>query len=404
MKVLVIGAGGREHSLCWKLAQEAEVIALPGNSGIASVARLAAGDPVDVALAEGVDLAVVGPETPLIDGLADRLRSAGIATFGPGADGARLEGSKAFSKELMREAGVPTAPFSVFSSADDAHAYVSANGPVVVKADGAAFGKGVVVCSSEHEAHDAVDAMLTDNEFGPAGSRIVIEDRLAGPEFSLLTLCADGDFWSLPVAQDYKRALDGDRGPNTGGMGSFSPVAGVSDPVVREAEEAVVRPILRILQERGISYRGVLFSGLMVHEGRPFCLEFNVRFGDPEIQSLVLRLGKGFGAALLACARGEKIEPVNVLPWAAVTVVIASGGYPGSYETGKAITIGDIPEGVQVFHAGTTARDGQLITAGGRVFAISASGPTVEAARALAYQAAVQVTFDGAYFRRDIAG
>ncbi|MFI5386400.1 MAG: phosphoribosylamine--glycine ligase [Fimbriimonadales bacterium] len=421
MKVLVVGSGGREHALAWKLSQEADVVAAPGNPGIAECARcvsVATSDHsglVDLARRESVGLVVIGPEDPLIAGLADATRAASIPAFGPGADGAQLEGSKAFSKQLMREAGIRTAAFETFDDAAQAHAYVeSQSGKLVVKASGAALGKGVIVTENATEAHDAVDAMLVDGEFGAAGRTIVIEERLSGPEFSLLTLCS-GDqeskvqspkskvFLSLPVAQDYKRAFDGDRGPNTGGMGTFSPVPWITDRMVGQTEDDVVRPILAALQARGISYRGVLFSGLMLHEGKTHCLEFNVRFGDPEIQSIVLRLGSGLAAALLACAKGEPIPPVDALDNAAVSVVVASGGYPGRYEKGKPIEIGAMPDGVHVFHAGTAMTDGQLVTNGGRVLAVSASAPDIKEARRLAYEAVEGVRFEGKQNRQDIA-
>lgn len=402
----MIGGGAREHALAWKLSQECEVLAASGNPGISELATCVQLDDElpSFAKSAGVRLVVIGPENPLIGGLADRFRSAGLPVFGPGADGARLEGSKAFSKELMREAGVPTADFASFDQAEDAHAYVrSRNRPVVVKASGAALGKGVIVAESEADAHEAIDHMLLERAFGEAGGRIVVEDRLNGPEFSLLTLCSDGDFLSLPVAQDYKRALDGDRGPNTGGMGSFSPVAGVSERMVEATEEQVVRPILEILRHRGIGFRGVLFSGLMVDSGKVYCLEYNVRFGDPEIESLVRRIGSGFLDALLACAEGRPIPPVEILDHAAVTVMIASGGYPNAYEKGKPITIGEVPQGVQIFHAGTAVEEGHLVTNGGRVLAVSATGTSVAEARARAYEGVRAVSFDGMHFRRDIA-
>lgn len=420
MKILIVGGGGREHALAWKLSQEADVIAAPGNPGIAECARCF-GVPttdhaglIELAKAESVDLIVVGPEDPLVAGLADAMRDAGLTVFGPGKEGARLEGSKAFSKQLMKDAGIPTAGFGIFTDPLEAHAFVDqSRGKLVVKASGVALGKGVIVTDSGEEAHEAIDDILVEGAFGEAGRTIVIEERVAGKEFSLLTLCSDTGFYSLPVAQDYKRALDGDRGPNTGGMGSFSPVPWIPDALVRETEARVVEPILATLASRGTSYRGVLFSGLMVEDGRLNCLEFNVRFGDPEIQSIVMRLGKGFADALHACAIGAPIPPVEVLDNAAVTVVVASGGYPNQYEKGKPITIDSAamsltslvssPAVVHAFHAGTAMKDGALVTSGGRVAAISASSASLSTARDLAYDLVKDVDFEGKYFRKDIA-
>jgi phosphoribosylamine---glycine ligase len=406
MKILVVGGGGREHALAWKLAQEAEVVATPGNPGIAEVARLVPGDPVDVAQAERVDLVVVGPEDPLVDGLADRLRAVGVPCFGPGAAGAQLEGSKALSKELMHAAGVPTAMYGTFQSVMEAKMFArarfDAGRQVAVKASGNALGKGVIVCAELAEAEDALERMMVAREFGPAGETVVVEDRLVGREFSLLTLVSDAGYRSLPVAQDYKRALDGDLGSNTGGMGTYSPVPHVPDALLEETERRVVAPILAELSRRGIEYRGVLFSGLMMHGDELNSLEYNVRFGDPETQTVVRRLGSGFATALFACAVGEEIPPFEVLDHAAVTVVLASGGYPGSYEKGLPITVESLPEDVVLFHAGTALREGGLVTNGGRVFGVSAVGPTVDVARSRAYAAAEHVRFPGKHLRSDI--
>ncbi len=407
-KILVIGTGGREHALAWKLAQEAEVFVSPGNPGISTVATLMPGTPLEAARAVQPDLVVIGPENPLIDGLADTLRGEGFAVFGPGASGAHLEGSKAFCKEVMTAAGVRTAGYRSFTNRTEAGAYArekfESGRPVVVKASGAALGKGVVVCESLDEADEALDMMMIDREFGEAGTTIVIEDRLRGPEFSLLSVCNGREFVSLPVAQDYKRALDQDRGPNTGGMGTYSPVDSISSGLVMQTERDTVSPLIEELRNRRIDYRGVLFSGLMVDGGQPWCLEYNVRFGDPETETVMRRLGSGFAELLLAAARGEDLPALEVKSDAAVTVIMASGGYPGAYEKGVPIAIPhDLPEGVVVFHCGTAMRDGQLVTAGGRVLAVSATGESVQAARASAYAAADRIEFSGKHFRRDIA-
>ena len=412
MRILIVGGGGREHALAWKLAQEVEVFAAPGNPGMAEECDTfptSASDHqgrAELARRLQADLVLVGPEDPLIAGIGDRLRGAGIHVFGPGADGAQLEGSKAFSKELMREAGVPTARFQSFRESGPAKTFarkLSEDGAgVVVKASGAALGKGAIVCAAVEEAEDAIDMMLTRRELGPAGDTIVLEERLDGPEFSLLTLANESGFVSLPVAQDYKRIGVGDTGPNTGGMGSYSPVPWVTPDLVSRAEERVVAPMLRLLGMKGIAFRGVLFSGLMLHGGVPHCLEYNVRFGDPETQSIMMRLGAGFAESLYRAARGEPIEPPAVLHDAAVTVVAASAGYPGPYERGKPIAVGALPQNAKVFHAGTTRAGMELLTNGGRVLAVTARGPTVEAARATAYEGLAAISFEGMQFRTDI--
>lgn len=417
MRILIIGSGGREHALAWKLAQEHTVYACPGNPGIAQVAECIVGDPLATAIQLRPDLVVVGPENPLIEGLADRLRIEGLTVLGPGADGAEHEASKAFSKTLMQEAGVPTAPFSIHTDATSARmaakARFDAGQSVAVKASGAALGKGVVVCDTFEEADEAITMMLEDGDLGAAGQTVVIEDRLRGWEFSLLSVVSGTQFVSLPVAQDYKRALDGDRGPNTGGMGTYSPVAKVDGDLVRRTEERIVRPMLETMQAHGIDYRGVLFSGVMVVDGEPMCLEYNVRFGDPETQTVMRRLGSGLGDLLLAAAQGRPLPPVTVEVPAAVTVVVASAGYPGAYEKGIPIFIpGDLDESVVVFHAGTSDKhrnepagrgEGEFFSAGGRVLGVSATGATVAEARAKAYDAADRIEFAGKMVRRDIA-
>lgn len=412
MRVLIVGSGGREHALAWKLSQEAEVFACPGNPGIGHLAKLLTCSLEDLpaqALELKVDLVVVGPENPLLEGIADRFRAVGLPTFGPGHDGAMLEGSKEWSKELMWRAGVPTAEFETCRTIEEAREVIqrfsAAGKQVAVKASGLAFGKGVVVCATEREALDAVEMMMVDRELGAAADSVVIEERLNGREFSLFSICSGTSFVSLPVAQDYKRILDGDRGPNTGGMGSYSPVDWVTPEMVDSTERHVVKPMLNELKTLGIDYRGVLFSGLLVQEGKIYCLEYNVRFGDPEIQSLVRRVGEGFGDLLLAAANGQDLTgwSLDISDEAAVTVCMASPGYPGSYPKGIALDIPEMAPEVVVFHAGTSLVDDRLVSSGGRVLAVSATGKSVGEARARAYRACDEIEFEGGFYRRDIA-
>lgn len=413
MKVLVIGSGGREHALVWKLQQDAEVFCTPGNAGIAEECETWLFEPAEVdqivskCREVGIELVVIGPENPLVDGLGDQLRDAGLSVFGPGSVGASLEGSKAFSKELMLRGGVQTARSETYDDYNSASAYIRSKyqqgRQVVVKASGAALGKGVVVAETEAEALEAAKIMLVDRVFGESGSQIVIEDRLFGREFSLITLVSEGTFWSLPVAQDHKRIFEGDRGPNTGGMGTFSPVSWLTDSIITDAEEVVVRPMVDLLQREGISYRGVLFSGIMVEDGKPYCLEYNVRFGDPEIQSLVMRLGSGFAETLMSVANGTEISYPDVLDNAAVTVVLASEGYPGSYRKGELIELPGPQSQVKIFHSGTKISDGKLVTNGGRVLGVTATAATVSAATESAYNHISKISFQGMQFRRDIA-
>lgn len=413
MRTLVIGSGGREHALAWKLAQEGhEVACAPGNPGTAQIGPnfdAPVHDRRALLMAANnfkPDLIVIGPEDPLIAGLADMFRENGFKVFGPGQDAARLEGSKAFAKDMMKRSGVPTAEYQVFSDPGAANEFVAsrfgAGRQVAVKASGAAQGKGVVLCSSQQEAEEAVARMLIEKSFGEAGRTIVVEDKLVGREFSLMTLVSGGDICSLPVARDYKRVWDGDEGLNTGGMGTCSPVAEITDDVVARTEETVVRPILGTLAELGIDFRGVLFSGLMMTESGPECLEYNVRFGDPETQTVVSRLDSGLGDALMACALGEPIPAIKSKAESVVSVVLASAGYPDPYQTGLPISMGRIPEGVNVFHAGTAEMNGKLVTSGGRVMAVTATAADLNAARALAYQACHAIEFTGKHYRTDI--
>jgi phosphoribosylamine---glycine ligase len=414
VKFLIIGSGAREHSLAWKLAQEGQVYAAPGNPGMeacaetfADVNSLDAEAILSLCLELNPDVVVIGPEDPLIRGVADTLRANGYAVFGPGKEGARLEGSKAFSKKLMAQAGVPTAAFEVFTDPAAAAAYARARSAagrqLAIKASGAALGKGVIVCSTLEESLDAIDRLMVKGEAGEAGHTLVIEDRLIGREFSLLTLVSDGQCLSLPPAQDHKRAFDGDQGPNTGGMGAVSPLDWVTPEMAAEAEAKIAIPILQALGKEGIEFRGCLFSGIMATEEGPMCLEYNVRLGDPECQAVMRRIGSGLGAALAACSEGLPIPKVEILPVAAAAVTLASEGYPMAPQKGRRIEVSHLPQGVELFHAGTEKNSsGDLITSGGRVMTVTAVGPDLESARRAAYKGAECVSFEGMWMRSDI--
>jgi len=420
MKVLVLGSGGREHALCWKLrrcASVARVLAAPGSDGMARDATcFPAVSPSDadavVALArrEGVDLVVVGPEDPLAAGIADRLREAGIATFGPSAAAARLESSKAFAKDFMRRHGIPTASYAVFDEIEAARAHVRAlGGPCVVKADGLAAGKGVAVCEGPAEAERALEETMAARRFGAAGARVVVEERLVGEEASYYALSDGTHVLPLAAAQDHKRALDGDRGENTGGMGAYSPTPVFTEAVEKRVLEEIVHPTVRGMAADGAPFQGVLFVGLMIEpDGSPRVIEFNVRFGDPETQPLLVRLDGDLGVLLDAAARG-RLETAPAPAWrdAAVCVVLASGGYPRAVRTGVPITGIEEAErdpDVVVFHAGTRRGEGGgFVTAGGRVLGVTARGADVAEARERAYAACDRIRFEGMHLRRDIA-
>ena len=417
MRILVVGGGGREHTLVWKLAQSRhtpELFCAPGNAGTASLATnlsIAADDVEQLSqwcACEKPDLVVVGPEAPLCAGLADRLRRQGVRVFGPGADGARLEGSKAFAKEIMREAGVPTAEAWAFSDANEALAFLAnqEDQPWVVKADGLAAGKGVTVCTGRAEANAAVREALEDNRFGDAGARVLIEECLVGEEISVLALIDGHRSVLLPSSQDHKRALDGDKGPNTGGMGAYSPAPVLSDAQWAGLQDLVFAPVLAELARRNIDFCGVLYAGLMVTDAGPKVLEFNTRFGDPETQCVLPRLVCDLVDVLQACVDGALNESMlQVANDACACVVMASEGYPSAYEPGRVVSGLDAVasrNNVVVFHAGTDQADDRVVTSGGRVFGVTGWGSDLAAALQQAYTAISDIHFDGAQYRRDI--
>ncbi len=416
MRVLVIGSGAREHALAWKLAQSqrvTRVYAAPGNPGIAACAEcIPLGATQIVELAEfaarrHIDLTVVGPEVPLVEGIADAFRQHGLTIFGPGAAGATLEGSKAFAKKLMTEAGIPTAQHRTFTLANEAFTYLEEHGaPVVVKADGNAAGKGAIVALDMATAQDAVRQMMVDRVFGAAGDVVVIEDYLQGDEIGSTAICSGTQYLPLTLTQDHKRALDNDLGLNTGGMGAFTPLPFVDKLQEKCIHEQIIAPTLDALKTQGISFSGVLYSNIMLTERGPMVLEHNTRFGDPETQALMMLLQADL-LDVLAFAANPALQPDTL--WRegyAVSLTLASGGYPGKYRTGLPITGVEEAsrlEGVQVFHAGTSLQDGRLVTAGGRVLSIAAHGLTIQGAVARAYDAAAHIKFEGMHYRRDIA-
>ena len=413
MNILVIGSGGREHALYWKLSespQTEQIYAIPGNPGMGASAAIALDDHAAIlrfAKEHEIGLVVVGPEVPLMNGLVDELEAAGIRAFGPRANAAEIEGSKSFAKDLMKKYGIPTARYEVFTAAEPARAYIRQEGaPIVVKADGLAAGKGVIVAMTEQEALDAVDAIMEDHSFGDAGARVVIEEFMEGEEASLLAFTDGTTIRPMISAQDHKRAYDGDRGPNTGGMGTYAPAPVMTPEMTERAVEEILKPTIAAMAKEGRTYRGCLYLGLMVTADGPKVVEFNARFGDPETQVVLPLLDSDLVAIMCACADGTLADvPIRWKDGAAVCVVLASGGYPGHYEKGQEIHgLADAEAmGALVFHAGTAMKDGKLVTNGGRVLGVVGRGADISSAVDAAYAAAAKISFKDAYYRKDIA-
>ncbi|HEY6050154.1 MAG TPA: phosphoribosylamine--glycine ligase, partial [Thermoanaerobaculia bacterium] len=417
MKVLVVGSGGREHALCWSLRRSAfveELFCAPGNPGIAEVADclpVSAGDIVEIADLAGklkFDLTVVGPELPLSLGIQDEFSKRGLPIFGPSRLAAQIESSKIFAKEFFRRHGIATAQAIVCGSKPDAEAAIRQLGfPCVLKADGLAGGKGVLVAESREDADRAISLFFQERVFGAGGDRILVEEFLRGTEVSFLSVCDGQTAVPLPTARDYKKVYDGDRGPNTGGMGGHSPAGVLDAPTSSRILKEIVWPTLRGLETEGRRFTGVLYAGVMLTDSGPKILEFNARFGDPETEVILPRLQSDLAGLLLGAARGEldRFPALEIKPEACAGVVLCAGGYPGSYERGKPIRgVNDAAKlpGVEVFHAGTALEGGRLVTAGGRVLVVTACAPTIGEAAARAYEAAGLVEFEGRHFRRDI--
>jgi len=415
-KILVVGSGGREHALVWKLSRSPkikEIYCAPGNAGISRLARCVPVQADDIAgLAEfaarkSIDLTVVGPEIPLVKGIVDSFRQQGRAICGPDAQAAEIEGSKAFAKEFMKKYAIPSAAYEVFSDFTKAKEYVLHHGtPLAIKADGLAGGKGVILATTEREALDALETIMLERAFGEAGNRVVVEEFLRGEEASFLVFTDGKTVLPMPSSQDHKPIYDGDTGPNTGGMGAYSPAPVVTPEVSEKIMQKIMIPTVQGMAAEGRVYKGILYAGLMIIDGEPLALEFNARFGDPETQPLLVRMESDLLPVLEATITG-RLNEIQIA-WdqrPSVCVVMSSAGYPGSYEKGKAIGGLDEAEqlsGVQVFHAGTAWRDGQIVTNGGRVLGVTALGMNIQAAIDQAYKAASHITWEGVYFRKDI--
>ncbi|MBP1749559.1 MAG: phosphoribosylamine/glycine ligase [Deltaproteobacteria bacterium] len=417
MNVLVIGSGGREHALCWKIAQSKDIKKLyctPGNGGISDVAEchdINAADIsglIDFARNMKIDLVVVGPENPLAAGIVDTFQKRGIPIFGPVARGAAIEASKIFSKELMKESSVPTAPFQIFDDYERARDYIEARQPpFVIKADGLCAGKGAYVIKDMAEAGSVLRELMVNKIYGDAGRKVVIEDFLPGIEASYLAFADGNTIVPMPASQDHKPLLDNDLGPNTGGMGAYTPIPFINDDMDREIRETIMLRTIAAMRDKGIPYRGVLYGGLMFSDGRPYVIEFNARFGDPETQPIIFKMKSDLLPVLVACVEGtlNTIRPIEWKDGVSICVVLASGGYPEKPEKGKIIRGLDRLAGrddVMVFHAGTKKADNQYITSGGRVLGITAIGPTYENAIKKVYEAAAMIEFDGMFYRKDI--
>ncbi|WP_281539339.1 phosphoribosylamine--glycine ligase [Selenomonas noxia] len=413
MNILVIGSGGREHALFWKLSESPQterIYAIPGNPGMGEMTDIAVTDNAAIlqfAKEKDIGLVVVGPEVPLMNGLVDDLEAAGIPAFGPRANAAEIEGSKSFAKDLMKKYGIPTARYEVFAEAEAARAYIRSEGtPIVVKADGLAAGKGVVVAMTEQEALDAVDAIMEHNSFGDAGARVVIEEFMEGEEASLLAFTDGTVIRPMISAQDHKRAFDGDKGPNTGGMGTYAPAPVMTPELTERAVEEILKPTISAMGKEGRAYRGCLYLGLMITADGPKVVEFNARFGDPETQVVLPLLDGDLVQIMHACAGGTLADvPIRWKDGAAVCVVLAAGGYPASYEKGNEIYgIGNAEKlGALVFHAGTAKKNGKIVTNGGRVLGVVGMGKDIASAVQSAYDAVDQISFKGEYHRKDIA-
>ena len=415
MNILILGSGGREHALAWAVMQNPKcdkLIVAPGNAGIAQIADCASLDILSGAAVvnfceeNAIDFVIVGPEAPLAEGVADRLRDAGVLVFGPSAAAAKLEASKSFTKEICDAANAPTAGYGHFTDADAAKAHIRANGaPIVVKADGLAAGKGVIVAMDEQTALDAIDDMF-GGEFGAAGAEVVIEEFMEGEEASYFILVDGEDCLAIGTAQDHKRVGEGDTGLNTGGMGAYSPAPVLSDEIAEKAMNEIIKPTMKVMADRGMPYQGVLYAGLMIKNGQPRLVEYNVRFGDPECQVLMLRLGAQALDLMQACAEGRLTEAqVNWADDHAMTVVMAAKGYPGAYEKGAVINgLDALPETSteMCFHAGTGAKDGQIIATGGRVLNVTARGASLKEAADRAYAMVDQIDWPEGFCRRDI--